>query len=411
MLTDSAQEPASDGETRHQPMPLAGEVGVVALVPDRWSPQWQLRHQVLSRLAGYFSVVWVNPAPEWRDVWRSPSSYVVPDPHPQPGLRIHSPDRALPRFYRPAWLARATARLRVEGARRRLLRAGCTKIVLYIWRPDFAPALATVQHDLSCYHIDDEYTFSTSDEPIAKTELELLQQVDQVILQSPGLLEKKGHINPCSHFVPNGVDFAAHAERAPEPADLRDIARPRIGYTGWLKRQLDWGLLETLAKRHSEWSFVFVGSRNPEIAARVEEFGRLPNVHLLGGKSSAELARYPQHFDVCLMPYNDDGYTRYINPLKLYEYLASGTPTVGTPIRSLEPFRSVVELARGSDEWSAAIERTLRNPSEERRLDRQAVAREYDWGILVQRIAQHMADAMEPEIAERVRAAGGEVGA
>ncbi len=387
-------------------MPVVGEVGVIALVPDRWGEQWQPRHQVLSRLGRYFPAVWVNPAPDWRDVWQQPDRYRVPDPRPEPGLRIHSPDRVLPRFYRPAWLARATLKKRLQGARNQLLRNGCTKIVLYVWRPEFAPALSMLRHDLSCYHIDDEYTFATRDRPIPEAERGLLQRVDQVIIHSPALMEKKGQVNPCTYFVPNGVDFEAHAASCPEPEDLRGIARPRIGYTGWLKNQLNWDLLELLAGRHPEWSFVFCGSvRHPELEDRVAKLGRLPNVHMLGGRSSAELARYPQHFDVCLMPYRDDDYTRYIYPLKLHEYLAAGTPTVGTPIRSLESFGSVVELASEPDDWSAAIERALRDGSEERRLERQAVAREHDWECLVHRIAQHMADALEPEIAQRVREA------
>lgn len=384
----------TDREHERRPTPSAGDVGVIALVPDRWGEQWQPRHQVVSRLARHFPVVWVNPAPEWRDVLSQPSRYRVSNTRPAPGLEIHSPDRVLPRFFRPGWLAAATARKRLEGARKKLVRKGCKQIILYLWRPEFADALSIVRHDLCCYHIDDEYTFAKSDQPIDETERALLERVDQVVIHSPGLMEKKGHINPCTYFVPNGVDYAAHATPCPEPDDLRNIGGPRIGYTGWLKSQLDWDLLETLASGHAEWSFVFVGSTHPEIEDRVARFGRLPNVHLLGGKSSAELSRYPQHFDVCLMPYHDDGYTRYINPLKLYEYLASGTPTVGTPIRSLESFGSVVELVREPDEWSAAIDRALREDREDQRLERQAVAREYDWDTLVDRIADHMASAV-----------------
>jgi glycosyltransferase involved in cell wall biosynthesis len=151
---------------------------------------------------------------------------------------------------------------------------------------------------------------------------------------------------------------------------------------------------------------VFVGAiRHPELEDRVKRLGRLSNVHILGAKSSADLARYPQHFDVCLMPYQNDEYTRFIYPLKLHEYLASGTPTVGTPIRSLESFHSVVELATEPSEWSAAIEKALTDNGDDRRLARQAIAREHDWENLVYRIAQHMADALGPDVAGRLRAA------
>ena len=48
--------------------PIVPSVGVLALVPDRWSEVWQPRHHVLTRLAQYFHVVWVNPGREWREV-------------------------------------------------------------------------------------------------------------------------------------------------------------------------------------------------------------------------------------------------------------------------------------------------------------------------------------------------------
>ena len=47
-----------------------GDIGVMALVTDPWEIPWQPRHQILSRLARYFHVVWCSPAPWWR-TWLS----------------------------------------------------------------------------------------------------------------------------------------------------------------------------------------------------------------------------------------------------------------------------------------------------------------------------------------------------
>ncbi len=79
------------------------------------------------------------------------------------------------------------------------------------------------------------------------------------------------------------------------------------------------------------------------------------NVFFLGAKASAEMPPYAQHFDVCIMPYRKDGYTKFIYPLKLHEYLAAGRPTVGTSIRSLQDFANVISLADTYGEWSTAI--------------------------------------------------------
>src|SRR6202040_3412210 len=110
-----------------------------------------------------------------------------------------------------------------------------------------------------------------------------------------------------------------------------------------------------------EWSFVLVGpsSPHPEIDAALSELKVRPNVHFLGGKPSTEMMVYPQHFDVCIMPYGNNDYTKYIYPLKLHEYLAGGKPLVGTPIATLAPLRDVVLLPKTAEEWSSAIQKAL----------------------------------------------------
>jgi glycosyltransferase involved in cell wall biosynthesis len=344
----------------------------------------------MSRLASYFQVVWVNCPPMWRQCLRSRavSSFTDTD-HPKT-MQIYQPEFWLPIFGRPSWLAQITSRERIKRASNLLRARGCKKLVLYIWRPDFVDALAA-PHDLSVYHVDDEYSFSPVEVEISAAERKLLTSVDQVFVHSPGLMEKKGLFNPNTEFVPNGVSYAAFASPAPEPDDLRVIPRPRIGYVGWIKRMLDCDLLLQLMSAHPQWSFVLVGpqSPHPSMADALRQMSGRQNAYFLGGKPTECLGAYPQHFDVCTMPYRLDDYTKYIYPLKLHEYLASGQPVVSTPIRSIEEFGHVVNLATGPQEWSRAIERAL-SPEENsdiRRAERQRIAREYDWDALVRRVA------------------------
>jgi glycosyltransferase involved in cell wall biosynthesis len=386
--------------------PLVPEVGIIAMVPYRWSHVWQPCNHILTRLARYFHVVWVNPGQDWSDSLFRRRKLAVPAHQAGKGFSVYQPPLWLPTFYRPRWLADWSFRRRLAQARKLLSRSGCQKTILYLWRPEFAMALDCIPFDQSCYHIDDEYTFSVVDVPVPEREARLIARVDQVFIHSPALLEKKGKINPHTSFAPNGVDFRSYALPVPEPADIAGIARPRIGYSGHIKKQLDWPLLLDLTARHPDWSFVFVGApnRHPEIAAHIEQLSRRPNVRFLGSKTVQELAAYPQHFDVCVMPYRRDDYTKYIYPLKLHEYLASGRPVVGTPIESLEPFRDVVRLAENTGQWSAAIAESLCSPAntDEQREARQTLARQHDWEILVRRIADTMASRLGPEYSIRI---------
>lgn len=386
--------------------PLHETVGVCALVPDQWHDTWQPRHHVLSRLSRYFHVVWVSPAPEWRKMFRrarTESSSAADGLHPL-HLSLYEPDFWPPKFHNPEWLGRLAFDLRVRRACRFLKTQGCDAIILYLWRPGFAPALAARSFDLTCYHIDDDYSFSEVKVPANPKELELIAKVDQVFIHSPGLMERLGSINPHTAVVPNGVDYQSYAALVPEPRDLASIPRPRVGYTGRIKKELDWRLVRQLAVKHPEWSFVFVGPRapHPEIVPILEELARRDNVHFLGAKTVNELSSYPQHFDVCIMPYALGDYSaHFIYPLKLHEYLAGGSPVVGTRIRSLEKFTDVVTLAVSLEEWSTAIAENLgvEQNSQSRREIRQAIAQKHDWDVLVKKVADSMIEGLGGRIA------------
>jgi glycosyltransferase involved in cell wall biosynthesis len=310
------------------------------------------------------------------------------------GFVLYQPERWLPWFGRPDWLASWTAAERGRRAAAFLRRRGCKTIVFYLWRQYFDRVLESGSYDLSCYHIVDEYSFSPTELPLTDREIRLIKRVDQVFIHSPALLERKGHFNPQTLFVPNGVDYQAFATQQEEPADLRKIPHPRIGYIGVIKTQLDFQVLLRLATRHVEWSFVFVGPTGHlgQDATLVDKLFKLPNVYFLGHKPIEIACAYPQHFDVCLLPYKLNDYTKYIYPLKLHEYLAGGKPIVGTPIRSLLDFGHIIKLVSTEEEWSRALVESLAPGvvSSDQIEKRRSIARQVDWNTLVHTIAGSM---------------------
>ena len=234
---------------------------------------------------------------------------------------------------------------------------------------------------------------------------------DQVFVHSPGLMEKKGDINPQTDIVPNGVEYERFAADQPEPLGLAHIPSPRIGYIGVLKKTLDWPLLQFLSEERPEWSIVLMGPRTSlsQIDEPIRELSRRRNVHILPGVPSSEVAPYPQHLDVCLLPYLADDYSRYVYPLKLHEYLAGGRPVVGTRIRSLEGFGDVIALASTPQEWLEAVEQALERQEQSlaRVATRRAVAQAHDWDLLVDRIAASIAARLGGDVALGYPDAGG----
>ena len=381
--------------------PLFPDIGVVAFVPEEWGGPWLSRHQVLTRLSRYFHVVWAEPARRWRELVRVSQKPVNRSHHSEAfpeGFVLYQPERWLPWFGRPAWLASWTAVERARRAAALLRRHGCKTIIFYLWRPYFDRVLDSRSYDLSCYHIVDEYSFSPSELPLTDQEIRLIKRVDQVFIHSPALLERKGHFNPHTLFVPNGVNYRAFATQQEEPTDLKELPHPKIGYIGVIKTQLDFKILLGLATRHVEWSFVFVGPKGHlgTDATMVDQLFKLPNVHFLGHKPIEIACAYPQHFDVCLLPYKANDYTKYIYPLKLHEYLAGGKPVVGTPIRSLLDFAHVIKLANTQEEWSRALAESLAPDavSNDQIEKRRSIAKQVDWETLVHTIAGSMCNRL-----------------
>ena len=358
------------------------DVGVLALVPDVWTPQFQSRAHLLKSLAKHFAIVWINPPHlKSESAIRSARTNIE-------GLAVYSAPWYLPKLYRAEWADRLTFWLRLKQAAAML---NARRIVLYIWRPQYIEAVELLRHDLSIYHIDDEYSFSEEEQPMTPQERRAIEAADAVFIHSPGLWEKKGGINPRTFCVPNGVDFALASTEYPEPRDLASIPHPRIGYAGVVKRTLDWSLLEYLIASRPQWNFVFVGKisdRETEVTAHRIRL-RYKNVFFLGTKSTSELYAYPSHFDVCLMPYALTTYAYYGYPLKLHEYLAAGKPCVGCRMRTLLDFADVVALPQTSSDWLEAIEHAVRPSANEPEMvsRRRAIAEQHDWGRLAEKVA------------------------
>lgn len=377
--------------------PLFSDVGVLALVPGRWGEMWQVRQQVLTRLTRYFRVVWCNSPDGWRDYWLRRGNHAFKSVLEEAGsLLVYTPSRWLPFLYRPQIIARFMERERLRQAATILKKRGCSRILLYIWRPEFGSALDLIDFELSFYHIDDEYSFSSTEQDISDEEAALIRRVDQVFIHSPALFKKKGHLNRNTRYVPNGVDYEAFSAPASEPTDLRNIPKPRIGYMGIIKEQLDFEIYIKLAELHPEWSFVFVGPmRNiSAIEGLLERIQKKRNVYFLGGKHKEELPAYAQNFDVGTLCYVVDGYSKFIYPLKINEYLATGRPVVGVPIPSINMYQDIVKIARTAEEWSEAISLCLsvEENTPELIAIRKRRASEYDWHRQVFDIAKTMCE-------------------
>jgi glycosyltransferase involved in cell wall biosynthesis len=91
------------------------------------------------------------------------------------------------------------------------------------------------------------------------------------------------------------------------------------------------------------------------------------------------LPGYIKGFDVATVPFIFHDVTRRASPVKFYEYLASGVPTVATRLPDLERFEGLAGLYDGYDEFMAALEAGVADKSPEAREARMRTAKDNSW--------------------------------
>lgn len=215
-------------------------------------------------------------------------------------------------------------------------------------------------------------------------EKELARRADLVVYPSE---ELRGYVEALGAkrtlCLPNGVEFAHFAQRWPPPPEYARLSRPLAVYVGVILEWFHFDWLRRAAAALPAMSFVVIG---PGTLARRELAGRA-NVHILGSRPYRDVPAYLQHADVGLMPFNVAAAPQTVgclNPLKFYQYLASGLPVVSARWPALEKSRCPVVLCDTLEEFVSALQRVTERPPA--REQQQAFAAQFDWKHRVQEL-------------------------
>lgn len=286
------------------------------------------------------------------------------------------------------WLLRAGLSL----WRRRL---GIRCELAWTYNPMTTTLFPTQSFDRIVYHCVDEIEAQPGmpAAEIAAAEADLLRDADFCFVTAEHLRETRGRLNSNTHYFPNVADFDHFSQalrpETPIPADIARLPRPCIGFIGAISGyKLDFALLRALAEAKPRWSIVLIGKVGEgDPWTNVDVLRGLPNVHLLGPRSYAELPAYLKGFDTAILPNALNDYTRGMFPMKFFEYLAAGCPVVSTALPALREYRRVAELADSPADFIAAVERSVRGGGAPL-AERLAVAREHTYARRTERMME-----------------------
>ncbi len=254
--------------------------------------------------------------------------------------------------------------------------------------------------------MDELSLFRGAPRELVRRERELLALADVVFAGGPRMWEAKRQLNPNCFCFGCGVDndhfSTARSEDLKLPADLHELPQPIFGYIGVVDERIDYELLAQLADATSG-SVAIVG---PSAKVDPAKFPQRRNLRWIGGRDYAQLPAYARGFAVCLMPFAMNDATRFINPTKALEYMATGRPIVSTPIHDVvRQFSDVVAIAENHDEFVAACIHAARSPNPQRIEQGLRRAQSNSWESIVSQLERHIANALASKRSLRIYAA------
>lgn len=268
-------------------------------------------------------------------------------------------------------------------------------VQVWSFAPDIAEFAGCFNEEVLLYYCVDAFgEFSGYNRRlIERRERELIERCDVLITTSPPLYEAKRPLHPNVHLIEHGVDHQ-HLSKALSndlaiPEELARLPRPLLGFVGVVGDWVDVSLVVDLARLRPDASVVMIGPRS----AAFNAVPAVKNLHWLGPRDHGRLPEYLKAFDVGLIPFRQVPLTHNANPIKLYEYLAAGVPTVSTSLPAVRPIPDSVWLAEDAPATAAACDQAAGHNAPAERAARSELMLAHSWLHRLEALSAIVADA------------------
>ncbi|MDH5765775.1 MAG: glycosyltransferase, partial [Gammaproteobacteria bacterium] len=262
------------------------------------------------------------------------------------------------------------------------------QIVTIVDHPFWRPAALAIPGAMVVYDcMDDHGGFSNNADEILQSEEQLLWQADLVVTTSAPLSEK---INRKRENIL--IRNAADSEWFSHPPEVLAYSsgRPVVGYFGAISEWFDMDLVIKAAQTYPDYDFVLVGSTFMCDTRKAE---KIKNIHFIGEVPYADIKSYLYAFDVCLIPFLLIELIQCTNPVKLYEYLASGKPVVATDMPELRLVKEHAYVSKDAESFIENIQVAMTAKDEPAGIEsRKAFALENQWLNRVDKLEEAISD-------------------
>ena len=271
---------------------------------------------------------------------------------------------------------------------RRLKEGNIKNYILWFYDPESVFYLKYLNPTIACYDCVDEFSAMPSYnsqkkiDRLLKLEKLLVKKCDIVFTTSNNLYSEKKKYNSKTFLVENVGDFKHFYKTTKvKPINLKQIPpnKKNIGFIGALDSyKVDYELLEWLSIRQPDWNFILIGSKLNILEKEIHLKGS-KNIFFLGIKKYKDLPYYAANFDICIIPYKINDYTKNVFPIKVFEYLATGKPVVSTNLPSIRKYKDVIFISDDYLDFENKIKIALVNNNISNKEKRLQIAYKNSW--------------------------------
>ncbi|AOH55838.1 hypothetical protein ABE28_015860 [Peribacillus muralis] len=239
------------------------------------------------------------------------------------------------------------------------------------------------------HRVADEQTgFKGYFKTLENFEKRLINESD-IVFSTAKLLENRvREIRSDVIYLPNAVNFEDfQKETYVLPSEFKEHQNSKICiYIGAIGEWLDKELIEFVVSHLSEVQFFFIGPDHGGLTG-LERFN---NVHIIGPKKYNSLPHFLFFSDIAIIPFKVNKLTNAINPVKLFEYLAAGTPTLTTSFNEINHIDGPFEIAINKVEFLGKLKTMLTTKFDKSSL--KSFAKRNDWSTRFEIIEQELAE-------------------
>lgn len=262
--------------------------------------------------------------------------------------------------------------------------ASVAHAVLWCFDPDdvqalrFRPNRSTVIYDCVDFHVSLNPELQKR---LAKDQKKLMELADLMFVNSHSLLKAHQKHREDILLVPQGFDGEVFSSKKIPAASslakkfLTQLQRQRkkyrgiVSYVGALSYRVDYQVLEQLITKNPKVLFCLPQNilswpsedEATQWQAQLDVLQDFPNVLWFPSLTRSEVRLLLQKTSVGLIPYDDQMlYNKYCFPMKLFEYMSAGIPTLSTQILELKYYQPFAEVGKDTVELNTLLRKLLK---------------------------------------------------